>query len=237
LTHHRLAGIEPLKLQLMLALTFSTGVVDAVGYLGLDRVFTGNMTGNVVLLGMALTGTTNLPILRPVLALLFFFAGATVSGRVLRRHAGPWTPQVTGLLWVVAGVLAAVAILLAVAGQSPHGAIGTIATSALGLGMGMQAALARRLQVADVTTVVVTSTLTGLAADSWWAGGSSALWRRRAGAIALIMAGAGVGALALLIHVSVGVGVSAAITAVVAVLGHRGHRRHGAPSAAVEVTL
>jgi hypothetical protein len=38
----------------MLALTFTTGIVDAVGYLGLDRVFTANMTGNVVILGMAL---------------------------------------------------------------------------------------------------------------------------------------------------------------------------------------
>jgi uncharacterized membrane protein YoaK (UPF0700 family) len=30
----------------MLALTFSTGIGDAVGYLSLDRVFTGNMTGS-----------------------------------------------------------------------------------------------------------------------------------------------------------------------------------------------
>ncbi|MGQ4427380.1 DUF1275 family protein, partial [Streptomyces violaceoruber] len=40
----------------MLALTFATGVVDAVGYLRLDQVFAGNMTGNVVILGMAATG-------------------------------------------------------------------------------------------------------------------------------------------------------------------------------------
>ena len=40
----------------MVALTFVTGLLDAVGYLGLDRVFTGNMTGNVVILGMGLAG-------------------------------------------------------------------------------------------------------------------------------------------------------------------------------------
>ena len=45
-------------LVLMLALTFATGVIDAVGYLGLDRVFTGNMTGNVVILGMASSAPT-----------------------------------------------------------------------------------------------------------------------------------------------------------------------------------
>ncbi|MDX6641084.1 MAG: hypothetical protein QOF12_2095, partial [Solirubrobacteraceae bacterium] len=31
----------------LLVLTFSTGLVDAVSYLGLGRVFTANMTGNV----------------------------------------------------------------------------------------------------------------------------------------------------------------------------------------------
>ena len=49
--------------------------------------------------------------------------------------------------------------------------------------MGLQAATARHLSVKDVTTVVVTSTLTGLAADSGWAAepaptgaGGSAPW-------------------------------------------------------------
>src|SRR5690606_36157903 len=59
---------DRLHLVLMLALTFSTGIADAVGYLGLDRVFTGNMTGNVVILGMALAGADGLPVAGPLLA-------------------------------------------------------------------------------------------------------------------------------------------------------------------------
>jgi hypothetical protein len=50
----RLRSLPTSRLHLlqMLALTSSTGiVVDAVGYLGLDQVFTGNMTGNVVVPG------------------------------------------------------------------------------------------------------------------------------------------------------------------------------------------
>ena len=96
----------------MLALTFATGIIDAVGYLGLDRVFTGNMTGNVVLLGMALTGTTNLPILRPLLALGAFLVGAVVGSRLVRRDDG-WSGRVTATLWVIAGLLTAIAVLLA----------------------------------------------------------------------------------------------------------------------------
>lgn len=230
---HRLSRTDAdrLHVALMLALTFSTGVVDAVGYLGLDRVFTGNMTGNVVLLGMALTGTTTLPILRPLLALGFFLVGAVASSRIVKRDDG-WSGRVTVTLWLIAGLLTAIAAVLAFALHIDPEVFGTIATSALGFAMGMQAALARRVKVADVTTVVVTSTLAGLAADSRLAGGTGALWVRRALAVALISAGAAAGALALLVHVSLGVLVSAAITVVVASLGHTGHRARAGTRAA-----
>jgi uncharacterized membrane protein YoaK (UPF0700 family) len=89
----RLAAVprDGFHLAMMLALTFSTGVVDAVGYLGLDRVFTGNMTGNVVILGMAIVGADDLPVLGPVLALAGFLSGAALGGRVLRAAGPGWT--------------------------------------------------------------------------------------------------------------------------------------------------
>ena len=71
--------------------TFTTGIKDAVGYLGLDKVFTGNMTGNVVVLGMGLVRGTDLPVLGPALALLGFMAGAAAGGRALREESRAWT--------------------------------------------------------------------------------------------------------------------------------------------------
>ena len=56
----------------LLVLTAATGAVDGVSYLALDRVFTGNMTGNVVILGMALVGGDGLPVLGPLLAWALF---------------------------------------------------------------------------------------------------------------------------------------------------------------------
>jgi uncharacterized membrane protein YoaK (UPF0700 family) len=38
----------------LLALTWAAGSVDAISYLGLGHVFTAMMTGNTVLLGLAL---------------------------------------------------------------------------------------------------------------------------------------------------------------------------------------
>ncbi|CAN5218411.1 YoaK family protein [soil metagenome] len=213
---------ERLHLGLMLALTFSTGIIDAVGYLGLDRVFTGNMTGNVVILGMALTGADGLPIVGPVIALVLFLVGAAISGRTLRGVAVGWSGRTT-VLFAVVGVLllAAAAPMLAIA--DPVEPLKLSVTGALGLAMGMQAGAARQIGVKDVTTVVVTSTMVGLAFDSVFAARTPGHpWQRRVLAIVLIGAGAAVGALLLRVHIGAGMGLAALITLVAAVLGHLG---------------
>jgi len=63
--------------------------------------------------------------------------------------------------------------------------------------MGVQNATARRLAVADLTTTVLTLTLTGIAADSRLGGGSGARTARRILAVAAMLLGAFVGALLL----------------------------------------
>jgi uncharacterized membrane protein YoaK (UPF0700 family) len=67
----------------------------------------------------------------------------------------------------------------------------------LAAALGLQNATVRRLAVPDVTTTVLTLTLTGLAADSWLAGGRSPRAGRRVAAVGLMAAGALVGALLL----------------------------------------
>ena len=210
-----------LHLGLMLALTFSTGVIDAVGYLGLDKVFTGNMTGNVVILGMALAGADDLPILGPVIALVSFMAGAAVSGRTLKGRPAGWSGLNTTLFGVVGVVLLAAALTALLVADRPE-ALNQVLTGALGLAMGVQAGAARHIGVADVTTVVVTSTIVGLAFDSVFGGGGNKNWARRVLAILLIGTGALVGALLLSVHIGLGMLVSAVITLVVALLGHVG---------------
>jgi uncharacterized membrane protein YoaK (UPF0700 family) len=213
-----------LHLGLMLALTFSTGVIDAVGYLGLDRVFTGNMTGNVVILGMALTGADGLPIVGPIIALALFMVGAAIAGRTLKPVKVGWTHRSTILFAVVGVVILAAAVPMFVI-EDPVEPVKFAVTGALGLAMGMQAGAARHIGVKDVTTVVVTSTLVGLAFDSKFGGDANQQWKRRAGAVLLIGAGAAVGALLLNIHIGVGMAAAAVITLVCALLGHVGRPR------------
>ena len=221
------ANTSSLHLSLMLALTFSTGIIDAVGYLGLDRVFTGNMTGNVVILGMALVGADGLPIIGPIVAIVGFMLGALVAGRVLRSLDAGWTARSTVMLVVVGAVISACAIAMLVTDDARPEWLSLGVTGLLGFAMGMQAGVARHIAVKDVTTVVVTSTMVGLAYDSWLGGRSDQPWKRRLLALVLIGAGAALGAALLLIHIGVGMAASAVITFVVAFIGHLG-RLHDA---------
>jgi uncharacterized membrane protein YoaK (UPF0700 family) len=211
---------DQLHLGLMLALTFSTGIVDAIGYLGLDKVFAGNMTGNVVILGMALVGADDLPVLGPLLALAGFMGGAALGGRPLKSADPGWTRRTTVLLGLVAAVTVATSILLLAIDDDISELVAVSITTALGAAMGVQAATARFIAVKDVTTVVVTSTITGLAADSWLGSGKkSGDSPRRVAAVLLILAGAAVGAALLKWHLGAGLLLAGGITAAVAVVG------------------
>src|SRR2546422_180555 len=65
----------------------------------------------------------------------------------------------------------------------------------LAFAMGIQNASVRRLAVPELTTTVLTMTLTGIAADSSLAGGAGARFGRRGLAVAAMFVGALIGAL------------------------------------------
>lgn len=203
----------------MLALTFSTGVIDAVGFLGLDRVFVGNMTGNVVILGMGMVGADDLPVAGPALALVGFMAGAAGAGRALRgKGSGTWAASTSVVLAAVGVIVLVMATAIASVTTLPYGGMIT-ATTLLGAAMGMQAATARAIAVKDVTTVVVTSSITGLAADSWFGANIPGNGSRRVAAVVVLLLGAALGALSLTIDLSCGLFISAAVILAVAAFG------------------
>jgi uncharacterized membrane protein YoaK (UPF0700 family) len=68
--------------RVLLVLTFVTGMVDAVSLLALGRVFTANLTGNVVFIGLALAGMPEFSLSRSLTALVGFLAGAVLGGRL-----------------------------------------------------------------------------------------------------------------------------------------------------------
>ncbi|NPC98731.1 YoaK family protein [Nocardioides sp. zg-DK7169] len=210
---------DRMHLGLMLALTFATGLVDALCYLGLDQVFTANMTGNVLLLGMALGDGGDLALAGPLLALAGFALGAALVGRVLKDSHEPWSILSTWLLGLVAIIVLAVGVVLLVTGGDPDRTVRLSVTTALGVAMGTQAAAARFIAVKDVTTIVVTQTITGLAIDSPLGNGRGRSAGRRGAAVVLIISGAAVGALLLTWHLGATLLLAGLVIAAVTVIG------------------
>lgn len=150
---------------LLLALTVVTGLVDAFSYLVLGHVFVANMTGNVVFLAFSLAGASGFSVTASLLALAAFVLGALLGGRAGRRLA-----RHRGRLLLAAGgaqtLLVAAAWVIAAAADLPaHGGARWALIVLLGLAMGGQNAVVRQLGVPELTTTVLTRTITGVAAD------------------------------------------------------------------------
>jgi uncharacterized membrane protein YoaK (UPF0700 family) len=218
---------------LMLVLTVLTGVVDAVSILSLGRVFVANMTGNVVFIGFALAGASGFSLSASISALAGFLVGAALGGIAVERigsHRGR-------LLTVVAGgeLMLLLVALLAAALAGPHlGGAGVKdgIAAVMALAMGAQNAAVRQLKVFDLTTTVLTMTLTGIAADIRQRDRFAVV--RRLLAVVAMLAGAVLGA-ALVLEVSnvAALGLATALLAVVVVftgLASRSPARWHAPS-------
>jgi uncharacterized membrane protein YoaK (UPF0700 family) len=179
----------------LLVQTAATGLIDAVSYLALGHVFTANMTGNIVFLAFAIAGAPGLSIPRSAVSLLAFLAGAVAGGRLAaRRGTGPLERWIA-TAFAVEAVLLFCAALAAAAGTRAAllTVYGIIALTALA--MGVRNATVRTLAAPDLTTTVLTLTLTGLAADSVLAGGTNPRAGRRGASVLSMFVGAAVGAL------------------------------------------
>ena len=196
---------------LLLALTGAAGSVDAISFLALGHVFTANMTGNTVLLGLHLAQEQGAGALRAFMALFGFGAGLVIGALIVERSTGggPWPRAVTrsfAIEAVILGVFAVGSYLTAVVREVWEGHA-LIVLSAMA--MGIQSAAVRRLDVPGIATNYVTGTLTnavtGLVARSGSAaprGGStpsepgSGFWWRRVRLQVLALFVYGFGALA-----------------------------------------
>ena len=187
-------GLPPL----LILLTVVTGLVDAVAYLRLGHVFVANMTGNVVFLGFAAGGGGGgLSVWGSLLAIACFLPGGIAAGRLTSRLGDDRRRQLYAAATVELILCATAVAVAAAAGRNLGTGDRYLLIALLALAMGVQNATARRLAVADLTTTVLTLTLTGIASDSRLGGGSGAKTARRVLAVAAMLLGALIGALLL----------------------------------------
>ncbi|MEU4533435.1 YoaK family protein [Streptosporangium sp. NPDC023825] len=171
-------------------LTLAAGATDAIAFLGLGGVFTANMSGNLILFALAGREDWVLHALRSGLACAGFYAGLLIGFTMPGRHEGNvlWPLAVIRLLWADLALQSAFLAGWALGGGAP-GPVAILALIGAGsCAMGMQAAAARRVNLAGITATFVTGTLTSLFETS--ASGWSTDNRCRAAIVVALVLGA-----------------------------------------------
>ncbi|ODU02778.1 MAG: hypothetical protein ABS81_16470 [Pseudonocardia sp. SCN 72-86] len=206
---------------LMLALTFVSGMVDAISLLALGRVFVANMTGNVVFIGFALAGVEGFDLLPSLIAVAGFVVGAVGGGSLVQRFGSSRPLLLRNALGIQFTLLAGCFVVSLLIHLRQGGPVAiTVVAGVAAAAMGLQTATARRIGVPDMTTSVVTMTLTGFAAEHRRA---DAALRRGAvvlamllgalcGALLVVKIGSHAGFIAVLVVVG-GVAITAALLA------------------------
>ncbi len=199
----------------LLAMTAVTGLIDAVSFLSLGRVFTANMTGNIVLLAFATARVPGLSIARSLTALLSFLVGAIFGGRIMARADADSTIRFATQAFLLEDVFLFAASLCAIGYrrdvlEHSFQAFALIVLTALA--MGTRNAAVRKLAIPDLMTTVLTLTITGIAADSSLAKGNNPRLLRRVASVLAIFFGAAFGAVVIHYSISVALALAAALS-------------------------
>jgi uncharacterized membrane protein YoaK (UPF0700 family) len=151
---------------MLVLLALAAGCVDAISFLGLGQVLTAAMTGNTVLLGLALGRADVLGALRSMVALVAFFAGVMLGASIAQWRA----PGLVRSPAVAAALALELVILIALAsawrlvdGAERWFDARFLLIAGAGLAMGIQSAVAYCIGVPGIATTYVTGTLTSLA--------------------------------------------------------------------------
>jgi uncharacterized membrane protein YoaK (UPF0700 family) len=214
----------------LLGMTAVTGLVDAVCFLSLGSVFTANMTGNILILAFATARVSGLSVTRASTALLAFVIGAIFGGRIMSRASDD-----SRIRFAIRGFLLEVICLFAASLCSigyksdvlEHSLQPFVLITLTGLAMGTRNAAVRKLAIPDLTTTVLTLTVTGIAADSSLAKGNNPRLARRVGALLAIFFGAALGAVVIRYSISAALALATAISAMCSAALFRSLRTSG----------
>jgi len=148
---------------LLLLLASASGSADGWGYVGLAHAFVANMTGNTVLLGIAVFHLHG-DVLHPLIAVAGYVAG-TALGTLVSRNVRPgsiWDARVSRTLGLEALILIAAEIVWCAAHHHPAPNIASILLACVAVAIGMQSGTMLRLRVPGVVTTYISGTWTTL---------------------------------------------------------------------------
>jgi uncharacterized membrane protein YoaK (UPF0700 family) len=190
---------------LLVALSFSTGVYEAICFLSFGKVFTAFQTGNIVFLGVGAAGTHAPAGPNPVtviISLAAFAAGAALAMPILKAVGAEtdlrgnavfqvWPRRVSITLAIT--LVMAIAFLAVWETTSAPIHLAYILIALSGFAMGMQMNAIRSLHVPGMSTTAFTATFISLVNGVWTWSLNGAAVRRLAGSLVGLAAGAFLG--------------------------------------------
>jgi uncharacterized membrane protein YoaK (UPF0700 family) len=200
----------------LLALTFVTGIVDATSFLALGGVFSAMMTGNVVFLGLGISGNVDSSVVGPLIAIAAFLLASAAATLLARRTDGPPFGHRASNA-VEFGLLAAATCIAAATTVDADGTSGYVTLALLAAAMSWRTTNVRQLGSVNVPTTVLNLTmLAGPATPGGVLAGAGDL-RPRALAFACFLVGAVTGGLLLKIDLWVPLAVAALVSLLVGI--------------------
>ncbi len=193
---------EQVKSLIAVVLTFASGATDVISYTRLGNVFTSVMTGNIVLLGLAVArGSVTLAThtLCSIGGYVVGVAGSTWIARGFKatpaetsddNRASGLPPHVIWALLAEFILFAGFALGFEGSGTRPAGWAQFCLLATVAGAIGMQSATVNRMNLSEVGTTYLTGTLTTLVSSLVTPGQRTRYKLRRFGVLAALAAGA-----------------------------------------------
>lgn len=179
-------------------LAFLAGSADAVAFVGFGGVFVGNMSGNVILLGVSVSSLAGVEPLRPITSLVGFAVGvliAVVGRRVMeRRDPGRGAALGGRSLWLVAALLLVSAVGWLIVDGQPDMPVRLALIFVAAVALGVQSTLVARLALPGVSTTFITGTMISVVAHLLRSPGHEEIQKIRIGVLVALVGGAAAGA-------------------------------------------
>lgn len=196
----------------LLALTFVTGMIDAITFLALGQVFAAMMTGNVLFLGFGIADAAGSSFVTPLIAIVAFVCGGLLGGLLAARSPTVPSRGLMACLGLEVVLLAAATAIAAGATVELDNAVSRILIATLALAMGTRNTAVRRMGVNELPTNIVQVAAASFEAGTSYVGASPSHLVPRAAGVLALLAGAVAGALLLEVSLTTALATATALS-------------------------
>ena len=145
---------------MLVLLACIAGSVDVMSYYRLGHVFTANMTGNTILLGLSIGQGNLASSLHSLAALAGFFTGALIGAFIIENTEKAWSYYVTLSITVETIIIFILTFIWIQKTQVLNNDVLYFSIALSAIAMGIQSAAIRHLNIPGVVTTFLTGTIT-----------------------------------------------------------------------------